>query len=398
MLLKIKNVFLFVLLAGLGFLGWKSYIFFFDKNNPEIHIYGIEENGFYCGNLQCSIASDKPGILSVILDEKPLAKNFKATTKNQEYPFTIPTRTVANGKHTLKIQLTDNTYNKNSVKKDVYFYVDNIPLQGAFVKPETEFKVFQGRTLHVQFQVNKKIKGAKINTLSNVYQCYPESKNSSIYEAFIPVGCEELPNEYLISVDIEDYVGNNLTIENKFQIVQFPFKKQIVKVDKNKVKEEKELGKPNLELKNKMAEIAKLSPKEKLWKGSFCTPIEVARSTCDFGTQRITQEKGKYTHNGVDIINEPRSVVWASQSGIVRIKDRYEESGNTVVIDHGHGITTMYFHLEDFANIEVGDNIHKGNPVGKLGKTGYASGYHLHWELRVNNMPVDPMQWVKSTF
>ena len=58
----------------------------------------------------------------------------------------------------------------------------------------------------------------------------------------------------------------------------------------------------------------------------------------------------------------------------------------------------MYFHLEDFANIEVGDNVQKGNPVGKLGKTGYASGYHLHWELRVNNIPVDPMQWINSTF
>jgi len=398
MLLKIKNIFFISLFIGLGFLGWKSYLFFFDKDTPQIHILGVEENNCYCGNLQCTISSNKTGILSILLDEKPLAKNFKINSKNQEYPFTIPTRTISNGKHMLRVQLIDNTYNKNSNKKDLHFYIDNVPLQAAFVKPETEFKVFQGRTLHVQFQVNKKIKEAKINTLSNSYKCYPESKNSSIYEAFIPISCEETPNEYLISIDLIDHAGNNLPLENKFQIVQFPFKKQIIKVSKDKVKEEKEAGKSNHEFINDMKTIANLSPQEKLWRGSFCAPIEIIRTTCDFGTLRISQEKGKYTHNGVDVINEPKSVVWASQSGIVRIKDRYAESGNTIVIDHGLGIVSMYFHLDEFANIKVGDRIQKGNPVGKLGKTGYASGYHLHWELRVNDMPVDPIQWIKSTF
>ena len=68
-------------------------------------------------------------------------------------------------------------------------------------------------------------------------------------------------------------------------------------------------------------------------------------------------------------------------------------SGNTIAIDHGHGIVSLYYHLNDFSDIEVGDSVKKGNPVGTLGMTGYASGYHLHWELRVNGVPVDPLQW-----
>ena len=59
---------------------------------------------------------------------------------------------------------------------------------------------------------------------------------------------------------------------------------------------------------------------------------------------------------------------------------------------------TMYFHMDSLANINVGEKINQGNPVGTLGETGYASGYHLHWELRVNNIPVDPMQWINPTF
>ncbi len=73
-------------------------------------------------------------------------------------------------------------------------------------------------------------------------------------------------------------------------------------------------------------------------------------------------------------------------------------SGNTIIIDHGHGVLSMFFHLEDFANINQGQFIAKGNPLGTLGKTGYASGYHLHWEMRINNISVDPMQWTKTIF
>jgi murein DD-endopeptidase MepM/ murein hydrolase activator NlpD len=103
-------------------------------------------------------------------------------------------------------------------------------------------------------------------------------------------------------------------------------------------------------------------------------------------------------HKAVDIVNNPKSVVWASQNGRVIIKDRYLFSGNTVVIDHGLGVFTKYYHLDDFAELEVGDSIKKGEPVGKLGITGYANGYHLHWELMVDGVPVEPFEWTKHVF
>jgi murein DD-endopeptidase MepM/ murein hydrolase activator NlpD len=73
-------------------------------------------------------------------------------------------------------------------------------------------------------------------------------------------------------------------------------------------------------------------------------------------------------------------------------------TGNTVVLDHGLGVFTLYCHLEDFTDIEVGDSVKKGNPIGRLGMTGYASGYHLHWELRINNISVDPFEWTTSIY
>lgn len=61
-------------------------------------------------------------------------------------------------------------------------------------------------------------------------------------------------------------------------------------------------------------------------------------------------------------------------------------------------VFSLFYHLEDFSKVEVGQKVAKGNPIGTIGKTGYATGYHLHWEMRINNIAVDPMQWTKQIF
>ena len=71
-------------------------------------------------------------------------------------------------------------------------------------------------------------------------------------------------------------------------------------------------------------------------------------------------------------------------------------SGNTVVLEHGMGVHSHYYHLNDFAEIEVGDVIGKGVKIGRMGKTGYATGYHLHWEVRIDNVAVDPLEWTEK--
>lgn len=242
------------------------------------------------------------------------------------------------------------------------------------------------------------MKEANIAALSQNYCCFPESKNSSVYEAFIPITCEENPNEYLFSVDVMDRVGNKVRLDNKFQVVLFPFKKHSLQVSNEKVKEEEEQGKDTKLFEERFEELTQNSPQEKLWKGPFCTPIEVQRVSTEFGTVRTTQHKGRYAHKALDILNLPKSVVWAPQDGVVVMKDRYAYSGNTIIIDHGLGVLSMLCHLDNFATIEVGDKIAKGNPIGTIGKTGYASGYHLHWEMRLDNVAIDPMQWTNPVF
>ncbi len=398
MIFKMRTM-AYLLFFGLaGFLCFKTYTYFFDRSSPHVLLHGLQEERWYSGEMQCAVAASKAGEISLWLDNQPLVNQFSIPAGEKGHEFTIPTKTLSNGMHRLKAQITDHTYSKNKGTIEHLFGVDNMPLQAALLQSESEYKVFQGRTLHVQFQVNKEIKNATIAALSHTYPCFPESKNSAVYEAFIPITCEENPNEYLFSVDVTDQVGNTMRLDNKFQVVLFPFKKHSLQVSSEKVKEEEELGKNNKVLEKQFEMLTQNSPHEKLWKGPFCTPIEVQRVSTEFGTVRTTQHKGRYAHKALDILNLPKSVVWAPQDGIVVTKDRFTDTGNTIIIDHGLGVLSMLCHLDDFAAIEVGDKLAKGNPIGTIGKTGYASGYHLHWEMRLANVAVDPMQWTKPVF
>ncbi len=396
MLFRLRYLVFCAVFALGGLFGWRSYQYFFDATKPLIELKGLAAYGCYAGDMPCTILSSKRGEVSIWLDDQPLVSQFKITNSEDGYPFTIPTQTIANGTHTLRARVIDKRFHKNSTQLEREFQVDNVPLHASLVKADADHKVFQGRTLHVQFQVNKAIKDASITVLSQTYDCFPEGKNSSIYEAFIPISCEESPNEYLFSIDVKDKVGNSTHVDNKFQVVPYPFKKQTLQISAEKIKEEQELGRDSKEFGELIEKLTAASPKEKLWKGVFTTPIEIQRVTTEFGTVRTTQHKGRYAHKALDIINSPKSVVWTTQDGVVVLKDRFAFSGNTVVIDHGMGVLSLFFHLDNFADIKEGEKLAKGEPIGTIGKTGYADGYHLHWEMRVDNIAVDPMQWTKT--
>ena len=67
------------------------------------------------------------------------------------------------------------------------------------------------------------------------------------------------------------------------------------------------------------------------------------------------------------------------------------------VIDHGRGVMTGYYHLSERL-VNVGDTVTAGQPIGRVGSTGLSSGAHLHWDLRIMDVPVDPLPWTQQVF
>ncbi len=123
-----------------------------------------------------------------------------------------------------------------------------------------------------------------------------------------------------------------------------------------------------------------------------------AAMNAPFGTRRSYNggPADRY-HNGADFATPPGSPVFAAASGRVVLADLLNIRGNTVLIDHGWGIYTLYAHLNTI-NVRLGDTVTTGQVIGTSGSTGRVTGPHLHWEVWVAGVPVDPMLWTQQTY
>jgi murein DD-endopeptidase MepM/ murein hydrolase activator NlpD len=101
-------------------------------------------------------------------------------------------------------------------------------------------------------------------------------------------------------------------------------------------------------------------------------------------------------HTGVDVASDYGAPVHATADGIVTIAENHAGYGRLVVIDHGFGITTWYAHLSSFSGI-AGQRVKRGEVVGYTGISGRSTGPHVHYEVRVNNAPVNPWRYMRTT-
>ncbi len=99
----LKYIFGLGAFLALSWMSWGFYTYFVDRSQPHVVVYGLEEDSFYSGDLTCQIETDKAGELSITLDNQSIISHFKINKTAKGHPFTIPTKTIANGPHQLKI-------------------------------------------------------------------------------------------------------------------------------------------------------------------------------------------------------------------------------------------------------------------------------------------------------
>jgi murein DD-endopeptidase MepM/ murein hydrolase activator NlpD len=118
--------------------------------------------------------------------------------------------------------------------------------------------------------------------------------------------------------------------------------------------------------------------------------------TGSFG-ERIDPFNGEGAfHSGIDISAAYGQAVIAPADGIVEFADTMGGYGRAIILDHGHGITTRYGHLSNFA-VVAGQHIHRGETIGYVGLSGRSTGPHLHYEVRINDTPVNPHKYLRLT-
>lgn len=136
---------------------------------------------------------------------------------------------------------------------------------------------------------------------------------------------------------------------------------------------------------------------QKLWSGPFIWPVPPDVITDPFGIRR-SYNGGPVSsfHQGIDIAADEGVPIVASNSGRVAYVAYGPTHGNCVIIDHGDGVFSGYSHMSRF-NVQVGQMVNKGDVIGFVGSTGMATGPHVHWEIDVRGVPVDPVPWTLQT-
>lgn len=117
--------------------------------------------------------------------------------------------------------------------------------------------------------------------------------------------------------------------------------------------------------------------------------------TSDFGPRRRPLRGGTTFHKGIDIAAKPGTPIVSPGDGIVTYSGYKSGLGKAIMVDHGYGVVTIYGHnSENFVN--EGDRVKRGEVIGSVGRTGLATGSHLHYQIEVDGVPVDPMRYIQK--
>jgi murein DD-endopeptidase MepM/ murein hydrolase activator NlpD len=134
---------------------------------------------------------------------------------------------------------------------------------------------------------------------------------------------------------------------------------------------------------------------ERLWEGAFIRPVAQEASPTSFGSRRIINGVPRAPHSGADLAAPTGTEVLASNHGRVALVGNFFFAGTSVVLDHGGGLFTMYFHLSE-PKVEEGAMVKKGEVIGWSGASGRVTGPHLHWGARLANARIDPFELIKK--
>ncbi len=133
---------------------------------------------------------------------------------------------------------------------------------------------------------------------------------------------------------------------------------------------------------------------EQLWEGKFIIPAG-GETTLGFGDKLYINGAYSGSHFGIDYANQEGTPVYASNTGVVTLAGGTPAYGNTIIIDHGQDIFTMYLHLQDL-KVQKGQTVDKNDLIATMGSTGIATGPHLHFTHFIGDIIVDSQDWYEG--
>ncbi len=218
---------------------------------------------------------------------------------------------------------------------------------------------------------------------------YPApEKGANRWEAALGVPYNKAPGQDKIVVWLGK-PGASQRLELPFRIVAGNYRSEVLKVAERHVNPRK---KDLLRIQREGAEIRKLYERltlKKYWQGPFRLPIE-SPITSPYGTKRVFNGELQSFHQGLDLKAPTGTPIRAASAGEVILAKDLFMTGNTVILDHGYGVFTIYAHMSRLG-VKPGDLVKRDQELGLSGMTGRASGPHLHWGAVVQKAKINPV-------
>jgi len=198
--------------------------------------------------------------------------------------------------------------------------------------------------------------------------------------AVVGIPVNQAPGEYQLAINDEElsfqvghkaYKEQYITIENQRQVT--PYQRDLKRIAQERAEMDKVFRNWD-ELRQPITELTMPT------QGPISSP---------FGLKRFFNGEPRNPHSGLDIAAPEGTPITAPSEAVVSAVGNYFFNGNTVMLDHGHGLITMYCHLSRI-DVAVGESVRPGKVIGLVGKTGRVTGPHLHWSVSLNDARIDP--------
>ncbi len=401
-------------------------LFFKDTSGPELTVTPEPSGPVSARSVFVRKAADASGVssFSVIIEKDgqsmmlPAPRSAGGQTE-AEFAFSLGKTTLSDGPFKLLVQAVDDSYarfGKGNVTVREYPLVMDTTAPVIRVK-NTPPLIKRGGTGAVSYTVSEETARSGIMVGKLFFPGYRQQDGAYICLFPFPYAAET--DSYHPEIMAEDVAGN--VSESSFLIspASVKFRKDSVNITDAFIKSKADVlaalcpGKDspveqyvcvNNEQRGRdelrLLDICAHSSPAAHWNGDF---MRLPRSavSAGFGDDRTYKYKGeavdRQIHTGMDLASVRNADVPAANDGTVVFRGELGIYGNTLVIDHGLNLFTMYAQLSEFS-VETGSPVKRGDVIGKTGKTGLAGGDHVHLGFLVGGVPVQPLEWLDSAW
>lgn len=327
--------------------------------------------------------SPRSRIVRAQVDDRALAVGAEDRT------VALDTATLADGRHRVVVEAEDLSFRKNRAQAEYELRSDNTPPQ--LTLDAQPVPVPEGHTWFLRVQTDEP--AAVEATLDG--RPLDLQAGDGFGWAIVGIGVSDEPRDVPLAVSGADPVGNRSEQRGTMRVAASQYPKDDIEVPA--------ALQPLVEPQVRVTEDARLAPtyakvsQPRLWDGAFRMPVQGEIITQYGEVRTYNKIPNEVHHTGVDIAVPLARPVLAPARGRVVLVDQVPLRGNMLIVDHGLGVFTTYAHLSA-VDVQLGQEVQAGQPIAKVGSTGLSQGPHLHWELWIRGVNVDPLEWTKRSY